>query len=71
MLLTTWEKLNSPSQQMSAAASLEIKRTENCDDYHPCVFLVNALLCLSFTPPNVATRLPGGPASAGLLARLL
>lgn len=70
MLLTTWEKLNSPSQQMSVGASFEIKRKENWDVYHPFVFLV-IVFCLSFTPTNVATRLPGGPASAGLLVRLI
>lgn len=40
MLLTTWEKLNSPSQQMSVAASFEMKRKEHWGVYHLFVFLV-------------------------------
>lgn len=56
---------------MSVASSFGIKRTENWDVYHLFVFLVNVLFCLSLTPTNVATHLPDGPASAGLLVRLL
>lgn len=71
MLPTTWEKFDSPNQQMSVAASFQIKRDENWDVYDLFVFLVIVLFCLSFTPTNIATRLPDGPASAGLLVRLL